>query len=201
MGILNVTPDSFSDGGKFLKNYAANKQVRKLIKDGADIIDVGGESTRPGSKDINPKKEWKRIKPKLNYLSKQKCFISLDTRKSSIIKKSLFYKVWLKNDISWLDYDKESLNILKNYKIPFVLHHIQGTPNTMQKNPSYNNVLLDIYDYFEKKLKQIRANKIKHNNFFVNNGDATSDDIEKLINVVKEKVYSKKKIVIDSIKI
>ena len=186
MGILNVTPDSFSDGGKFLKNYAANKQVRKLIKDGADIIDVGGESTRPGSKDINPKKEWKRIKSKLNYLSKQKCFISLDTRKSSIIKKSLFYKVGLINDISGLDYDKESLNILKNYKIPFVLHHIQGTPNAMQKNPSYNNVLLDIYDYFEKKLKQIRANKIKHNNIILDPGIGFGKNLKHNITLISQ---------------
>ena len=91
MGILNVTPDSFSDGGKFLKNYAANKQVRKLIKDGADIIDVGGESTRPGSQDINPKKEWKRIENIIFNLKKKfrKIPLSLDTRKSYVMKKGI----------------------------------------------------------------------------------------------------------------
>ena len=160
--------------------------IKKLIKDGADIIDVGAESTRPGAKDIDSKKEWKRVKSKLNYLSKQKCFISLDTRKSSIIKKSLFYKVGLINDISGLDYDKESLNILKNYKIPFVLHHIQGTPNTMQKNPSYNNVLLDIYDYFEKKLKQIRANKIKHNNIILDPGIGFGKNLKHNITLISQ---------------
>ena len=170
MGILNVTPDSFSDGGKFLKNHIANKQIRKLIKDGADIIDVGGESTRPGSKEVNSNKEWKRVQPKLNYLCKKNCFISLDTRKGSIIEKSLIYKIGLINDVSGLSYDKEVLNILKKKKIPFVLHHMQGTPNTMQKKPSYDNVLLDIYDYFEKKIKLIRNKKIKHNNIILDPG-------------------------------
>ena len=170
MGILNVTTDSFSDGGKFLKYHTAVKQIRKLIKDRADIIDVGGESTRPGSKDINANKEWKRIKDKMKYLSKQNSFISLDTRKSSIIEKSLIYKVNLINDVSGLNYDKKILNILKKHKTPFVLHHIKGTPKTMQKNPKYRNVLLDIYDYFENKIKLIRTHKIKHNNIILDPG-------------------------------
>ena len=89
MGVLNVTPDSFSDGGKFFNNKLANRQVKKLLDDGAKIVDLGGESTRPGAKEIDPQKEWKRIKSKLNNLRKRKCIISLDTRKSFIIKKKL----------------------------------------------------------------------------------------------------------------
>ena len=156
MGVLNATPDSFSDGGKFFNNKLANKQIKKLLDSGAQIIDLGGESTRPGAKDISPQEEWKRIKDKLNNLNNKKCLISLDTRKSFVIKKSLHYKLGLINDVSGLSYDKETLEIIKKYKIPFVIHHMQGTPKTMQNNPHYTNVLLDIYDYFEEKIKLIR---------------------------------------------
>ena len=171
MGVLNATPDSFSDGGKFFNNKSAYKQVKKLLDDGAKIIDIGGESTRPGAKNINPKEEWKRIKSKLNNLSKKKCIISLDTRKSFIIKKSLNYKkVNLINDVSGLTYDKDTIEILKKSKIPFVIHHMQGTPKTMQNNPSYKNVLLDIYDFFENKISEVRKKGIFHNNIILDPG-------------------------------
>jgi len=186
MGILNITPDSFSDGGKFLKNYTANKQIIKLIKDGADIIDIGGESTRPGSRVVNASQEWKRIKNKMKFLNKQKCFISLDTRKSSVIKKSLIYKVDLINDVSGLDYDKEIINILKKHNIPFVIHHIQGTPKTMQQNPKYSNVLLDIYDYFEKKLKLIKTNNIKHKNIILDPGIGFGKNLKHNITLISQ---------------
>ena len=186
MGIINVTPDSFSDGGKFLKNNLAKKEINKLIRDGSDIIDLGGESTRPGAKDIDQKKEWERVKPKLKYLSNQNCFISLDTRKSYLIKKSLPFKVNLINDVSGFNYDNETLNILKKYKIPFVLHHMQGTPKTMQKNPKYNNVLLDIYDYFEKKLNQIRMKKIYHKNIILDPGVGFGKNLKHNITLISQ---------------
>ena len=167
MGVLNTTPDSFSDGGKFINNKLAYKQVNKLLNDGAKIIDLGGESTRPGAKEIDSEEEWKRIKSKLNNLSKRKCIISLDTRKSFIIKKSLSYKVSLINDVSGLSYDKDIIEILKKSNIPFVIHHMQGTPKTMQVKPNYKNVLLDIYDFFEEKLKLIRKKKNKHYNLIL----------------------------------
>ena len=170
MGILNATPDSFSDGGKFLNKNSANKQIIKLIDDGADIIDIGGESTRPKAKDVKIIDEWKRIKSKLNYLKKKKCFVSLDTRKSLIMKKSLSYDINLINDVSGLTYDNETINFLKTYNTPFVIHHMQGTPKTMQQKPNYRNVLLDIYDFFEEKLNFIRSNKIKHNNIILDPG-------------------------------
>ena len=186
MGILNVTPDSFSDGGKFLKNHKAYIQIRKLIKDKADIIDVGGESTKPGSKDVDTNEEWERIKNKIKYLSKKNCFISLDTRKSLILEKSLDYKIDLINDISGLNYDRDIINILKKYKIPFVLNHIQGTPRNMQKKPKYNNVLLDIYDYFEKKLKLIRQSKIKHNNIILDPGIGFGKNLKHNITLISQ---------------
>ena len=154
MGILNLTPDSFSDGGKFNNNNKSFKHISKMIKSGAEIIDIGGESTRPGSKDINSKVEFKRIKNVLKKFKKKykKTCLSLDTRKPEIMDQGLKYGVNLINDVSGFSYGKVSPLILKKNKISKVLHHMKGTPNTMQIKPSYNNVLLDIYDYFEKNI-------------------------------------------------
>jgi len=186
MGVLNTTPDSFSDGGKFLNNKTANKQIKKILNDGAKIIDLGGESTRPGAKEIDPKEEWKRIKSKLKNLSKRKCIISLDTRKSFIIKKSLPYKVNLINDVSGLSHDKDTIEILKKSKIPFVIHHMQGTPKTMQTNPSYKNILLDIYDFFEEKIKLIRKKNIKHNNIILDPGIGFGKNLKHNITLINK---------------
>ena len=170
MGVLNLTPDSFSDGGKFNKIAFARKQIDKLIFEGAKIIDVGGESTRPGSKEITQIEEWKRVNKVMSYLKSKKFFVSLDTRKSFVMKKASKYKLDLINDISGLSYDKESINFLKKTGLPFVLHHMKGTTETMQKNPSYSNVLLDIYDYFEEKLRLIRKKGIKHSHIILDPG-------------------------------
>ena len=170
MGILNITPDSFSDGGKFNDKNSARKQINKLIIDGAKIIDVGGESTRPGSKEVLKTEEWMRVKKVMNYLKSKKLFISLDTRKSFVMKKAFKYKLDLVNDVSGLSQDEETINFLKKTKLPFVLHHMKGNTEIMQKNPSYKNVLLDIYDYFEEKLRFIRKSGIKHNHIILDPG-------------------------------
>jgi len=170
MGVLNITPDSFSDGGKFNKKNAARKQINKLIVDGAKIIDIGGESTRPGSKEIIQKEEWQRVNKVMGYIKSKKVFVSLDTRKSFVMKKAAKYKLDLINDVSGLSYDKETINFLKNSKLPFVIHHMAGTTETMQKNPKYSNVLLDIYDFFEDKLKLIRKSGIRHNHIILDPG-------------------------------
>ena len=154
MGILNLTPDSFSDGGKFNKKNKSFKHINNMIQSGADIIDVGGESTRPGSKTIDPNIEWKRIEYVLKNFKKKykKVCLSVDTRKSSLMIKSIKCGADLINDVSGFNYDKSSFSKLKKYNISKVLHHMQGTPNNMQKNPKYKNVLLDIYDFFEKNI-------------------------------------------------
>ena len=170
MGILNLTPDSFSDGGKYLKNKNGELHARKLIKDGCGILDIGGESTRPGSKDIEDVTEWKRIYPTLIKIKKLGKFVSLDTRKSTIMEKGINNKINLINDVSGLQYDSNTVKILKKTNIPFVIHHMQGNPRTMQKKPKYKNVLLDIYDFFEKKIKYLRSIGIKHNNIILDPG-------------------------------
>ncbi len=162
MGILNLTPDSFSDGGKFNKQKKAKKHIFNMIKAGANIIDVGGESTRPGSKTVLTNIEWRRIENIVKNFKKKhkKICLSIDTRKSEVMIKAINYGADLINDVSGFNYDRQSLLRLKDYNIAKVLHHMQGTPNTMQKSPKYKNVLLDIYDFFEKGIKKTDNKKI-----------------------------------------
>ncbi len=169
LGVLNLTPDSFSDGGKFNKKAKGISHAVNLYKGGASIVDVGGESTRPGSKSVNEKQEWNRINKILKLIVK-KMPISLDTRKSGIMENGIKMGVKLINDVSGLNYDPKTINILKKYKTPFVIQHSVGTPENMQKNPKYKNELLDIYDYFEDKIKLIRSKGIKHNNIILDPG-------------------------------
>ena len=170
MGVVNLTPDSFSDGGKYNKKKLGFNHANYLIKKGCEILDIGGESTRPGAKDVNKMIEWKRINETLKKVKNLNKFISLDTRKSWIMEKGIKNSINLINDVSGFNYDRNTVNILKKYNIPFVIHHMQGTPQNMQKNPRYKNVLLDIYDFFENKIKKIRSLGIKHNNIILDPG-------------------------------
>ena len=162
MGILNLTPDSFSDGGKFNSKKKSQSQILKMINSGAKIIDIGGESTRPGSKTVKVKDEWRRISHVIKNFKKRfkDTTLSIDTRKSDIMIQGIKYKVDLINDVSGFNYDTQSLLKLKNYSIAKVIHHMQGTPNTMQKNPKYKNVLLDIYDFFEERIQKVNDEKV-----------------------------------------
>jgi len=155
-GVLNITPDSFSDGGKFYSTVSAVKQGGLMIKEGAHIIDIGGESTRPGAITIAAKTEIKRIKDVVKKLNKN--LISIDTRKSEVMSCAINLGANIINDVSALDYDKNSFNYVLKTKKPIVLNHSLGTPDLMQKNPRYKNVLFDIYDYFEKKIDKLVVN-------------------------------------------
>ena len=170
MGVLNLTPDSFSDGGRFNKKNFGEKHAKKLFRDGCDILDIGGEATNPGSKEIDIDEECKRIFPTLSKIKKLRKFISLDTRKSIVMEKGIKNKINLINDISGLDHDPNTVNVLKKYNIPFVIHHIQGNPATMQNKPKYKNVIFDIYDFFENKIRYIRSKGVKHNNIILDPG-------------------------------
>lgn len=186
MGIINLTPDSFSDGGKYRNIKSAYEHSKFLIQKGCKIIDVGGESTRPGSSDVNVNLEWKRIQ---NFLKKSrglKSLISVDTRKSKIMNKANKYKLNLVNDISGLSYDPNTLEFLKKTNKPFVLNHIKGEPVNMQKNPKYKNVVLDIYDFFEEKLKIIRNKGIKHNNIILDPGIGFGKNLKHNITILKD---------------
>ena len=185
MGVLNITPDSFSDGGKFNKNDPAIKRLNYLFKCGAHIVDIGGESTRPGSKSISSKIEWNRIENVLKKIGKKK-IISLDTRKSDIMEKGINMGVKLINDVSGLNFDKKSAYILKKYRTPFVLQHSIGNPDVMQNNPKYKNILLDIYDFFEKKIKFLRKIGIKHNNIILDPGIGFGKNLKHNMTIMKD---------------
>ena len=170
MGVINLTPDSFSDGGKYNKKNQGFNRAKDLIKKGCVILDIGGEATNPGSNEVEKKKEWQRINKTLKKIKKLNNFVSLDTRKSWIMEKGINHKVNLINDVSGLNHDPYTIEILKKTNIPFVIHHMKGTPKIMQRNPKYKNVLLDIYDFFERKINQIRSKGIKHNNIILDPG-------------------------------
>ena len=185
MGIINLTPDSFSDGGKYNKKNLAKKRINILLSSGAKIIDIGGESTRPGANDIHPRKEWDRIKNILKILKNKKSFVSLDTRKSFVMEKASKLNIDLINDVSGLNYDSKTINYLKKTKKPFVIHHMKGTPKNMQIKPTYKNVLLDIYDFFETKLKYLRKQGIKHNNIILDPGIGFGKNLKHNITLLK----------------
>ena len=185
MGVLNLTPDSFSDGGKFNSKKKGINHAINLINCGANLIDIGGESTRPGSKVIKENLEWQRIEKILKSLIKKKIPISLDTRKSRIMIKGIDLGVKLINDVSGLEFDSQTLSILKKFKVPFVIQHSQGTPENMQKNPRYKNELLDIYDFFEKKIKLLRSKGIKHNKIILDPGIGFGKNLKHNMNLIR----------------
>ena len=184
MGVLNLTPDSFSDGGKFDKKKLGSKHANDLFKFGADMVDIGGESTRPGSKSISEKKEWSRVEKVIKEISK-KIPLSLDTRKANIMNKGIKLGVKLINDVSGLSYDTKTIEVLKKSKSPFVIQHSQGLPENMQNNPKYKNELLDIYDFFEEKIKLLRSMGIKHNNILLDPGIGFGKNLKHNMNLIK----------------
>ena len=183
MGVLNITPDSFSDGGKFNNKNKALTHALEMFKSGASIIDVGGESTRPGSKAIKNKLEWKRIEKFIKSANK-KIPISLDTRKSDIMEKGINYGVKIINDVSGLNYDIKTINVLKKYKISFILQHSKGNPENMQNKPYYKNELLDIYDYFEKKINILRSIGILHSKIIIDPGIGFGKNLKHNMNLI-----------------
>jgi len=184
MGVLNLTPDSFSDGGKFNKKKAGLKHASDLFKFGADIIDVGGESTKPGSKSISEKKEWNRIETIIRIIGR-KIPMSLDTRKSELMDKGIKMGIKLINDVSGLSYDSNTIDVLKKSKSPFVIQHSQGIPENMQNNPKYKNELLDIYDFFEEKIKFLKSKGIKHNKIIVDPGIGFGKNLKHNMNLIR----------------
>ena len=180
---MNLTPDSFSDGGKFNTKKKGSEHALNLFNSGAKLIDIGGESTKPGSKSIDENLEWKRISEVLRLIGK-KIPISLDTRKSNLMKKGIKFGVKLINDVSGLSFDKGTIDVLKKYKIPFVIHHSQGDPEYMQKNPIYKNELLDIYDFFERKINFLRSKGINHNNIILDPGIGFGKNLKHNMNLL-----------------
>lgn len=153
MGVLNITPDSFSDGGKFLDPETAIMHAIEMEREGADIIDVGAESTRPGSEAISEDEEIRRLKPVVAaLLEKLTIPVSVDTYKSRVAEAMLKMGIHLINDISGLRFDENMALVLAKHKSPVVVMHIKGTPKDMQKDPHYDDVIQEIYAYLENSV-------------------------------------------------
>jgi dihydropteroate synthase len=186
MGILNVTPDSFSDGGKFFKVEDAVRRGIKMAEEGADIIDVGGESTRPGSDPITIEEELPRVIPVIEALSKEiGIIVSIDTYKSEVAKKALEAGAEMINDISALRFDPKMKEIVAEYKVPVVLMHIKGTPKNMQENPYYDDVIKEIIEYLKESIKIARGAGIKEENIIIDPGIGFGKRLEDNLNILK----------------
>jgi len=162
MGILNLTPDSFFDGGKFLSEKKILTQVVSMIENGMDILDIDGYSSRPGAKNISVKEEEERVIPILKILRKEfkDLIISVDTFRAEIARKSIENGADIINDISAGEIDEEIMNIVSNYNTPYIIMHMKGNPQTMQKNPNYDDVCREIISYLAQRVKKAREYKI-----------------------------------------
>ncbi len=161
MGILNVTPDSFSDGGKYLNREKALEHALKMVDDGADILDIGGESTRPGAVSVSAGEEIERVIPLIDEVRKQSdTILSIDTYKSEVAEAALKAGAHMINDISGGTFDKNMGRVAGDAGCPMVVMHIKGTPKNMQKNPYYEDVIEEIYDYFWDRIKVLNRQNV-----------------------------------------
>ena len=158
MGILNVTPDSFSEGGKFLNHQAAVEHALRMVEEGADFIDVGGESSRPGSDPISIEEEIRRTAPVIESIaSRVSVPISIDTYKSEVARRALEAGATIVNDISALTMDEQMPEVVAQHKATVILMHMKGTPKTMQIDPSYTDVVNEVKEYLADRIKLARS--------------------------------------------
>ncbi len=157
MGILNVTPDSFSDGGNYFDKDKAIEHALQMIKEGAEIIDVGGESTRPGADAVPVEEELERVIPVITAIKAKEpqTVISIDTTKSKVAEEAIKAGASIVNDISGFSFDEQTLEVIKKYNVTYILMHIKGTPRTMQKNPEYEEPVSEIYDFLTQKISRL----------------------------------------------
>ena len=170
MGVINVTPDSFSDGGKFLTPKKAIEHGLQLLQAGADILDVGGESTRPGAKPVCSELEIQLTEPVVRALANQGALVSIDTRHADVMSAALTAGACIVNDVTALTGDSKSLAIVKESNASVILMHMQGDPQTMQKNPEYRWVPGDVFDYLETRVDICQAAGIELSRLCVDPG-------------------------------
>lgn len=164
VGIVNVTPDSFSDGGKYFNQNAAIDHAFKLLDEGADILDIGGESTRPGSESISSEEELKRVIPVIEgiLIKKPESILSIDTQKSLVAFEALKRGARIVNDISAGSNDYKMIDVVKSFNAAIILMHMKGNPKTMQQNPFYEDVVSEVYDYLLNKVEAVKRYDIKN---------------------------------------
>lgn len=163
MGILNVTPDSFFDGGKFIQESHIANHIEQMLKDGVDIIDVGGMSTRPGADEISQEEEWSRVEPVLKLIAKRysSTLVSIDTCRSVIATHAIECGAAIVNDISGGTFDDKMFEAIARLNVPYIIMHMQGKPKDMQHNPAYINVTNEVVDFLAKQLAKAKTAGIK----------------------------------------
>ncbi|MDD5382704.1 MAG: dihydropteroate synthase [Candidatus Margulisbacteria bacterium] len=186
MGVLNVTPDSFSDSNKFMDIDAAVSHAKQMIADGADIIDIGGESTRPGAAQISAEEELKRVPPGIKRLAAEtEAPISIDTTKARVAKEAVAAGAAMINDISGLHFDPEMAKVAAKAGAPIVLMHIQGQPANMQSNPCYSDLLGEVIDYLNEGLEIAKKAGILLEQIIVDPGIGFGKTVEQNLEILK----------------
>ena len=187
MGVVNVTPDSFSDGGDFIDPHKAIEHGLKLLAEGADILDIGGESTRPGAQAVTPEQEQQRVLPVIEGLKKivPECVISVDTRHSDTMQKSIELGADIINDISALTHDAHSVGVVSKAQVPVILMHMKGTPETMQGKPKYEDVVEEIYDYLKARIDACEKRSIARHNIIIDPGIGFGKTLEDNLKILK----------------
>lgn len=170
MGILNVTPDSFSDGGRWLDPQRAVRHARRMVRDGADLVDVGGESTRPGARAVSAREELRRVVPVVAALAAKGIRVSVDTSKAAVAAAALAAGATMVNDVTALRGDPAMAGVCAGAGAQVVLMHMKGTPRTMQKAPAYRDVVAEIAAFFRKRLNFALRAGIARDSIFLDPG-------------------------------
>ena len=179
MGILNVTPDSFSDGGQFLKVENAFTHSVKMIEEGADIIDIGGESTKPFAEPVSTDEELSRVIPVIEKIrSEYDILISIDTTKSKVAEEAITAGANIINDVSAMEIDENMLQVAKNYNSPIIMMHMKGIPKNMQNNPTYDHLITEIKDYLSSRVKCAINAGIDKKNIIIDPGIGFGKSVE-----------------------
>jgi dihydropteroate synthase len=186
MGILNVTPDSFYDGGRYARAEAAVQRALQMVQDGADIVDIGGESTRPGSQPVPEEEELRRVLPVIEAVRGQVDVpISIDTTKSRVAERALQAGACMVNDISGLGFDPRMAEVVARHGALCCVMHILGTPQTMQLNPQYEDVVRDISRYFEERLALAERAGIPRENIWLDPGIGFGKTVEHNLEILR----------------
>ena len=187
MGILNMTPDSFSDGGQFKSHNKAIDHALKMVEEGANIIDIGGESTRPGAEAVQLEEELIRTIPIIEAIRlKSDCLMSIDTYKSKVAKAALSAGADMVNDISGLTFDYNMASLVSERNVPVIIMHIKGKPGDMQKNPNYDNLIKEIKVFFEVQIAIAKKAGIDSGNIILDPGIGFGKRLEDNFEIIRE---------------
>ena len=185
MGILNVTPDSFSDGGHYFKKNSAVKHALKMVDEGADIIDIGGESTKPFSDPVSLDEELSRVLPVIEALRKETdVCISIDTTKSEVANQALKLGASIINDVSAMEFDKDMVDIALKFDCPIVLMHMKGVPKNMQENPQYSSLISDIISYLNTRIDFVISKGVDRKKIIIDPGIGFGKSVENNFEII-----------------